>query len=119
MSIAFSALLVLSFLMETLAAVALITGPEGLSAAGMGEMWSLHYGFAALAVASFSLWTWPQRRNPAVITPALGFLLTFHTGLVISLAAAGDQQGGMIGHSVLALLALGLFVFRGRLVNQT
>ena len=117
MKIAFNALLVMSFLLETLAAVSLITGPEGLSAAGQGEMWSMHYGFAALAVASFSLWVWPKRNVAEVITPALGFLLTFHAGLVVSLAAAGDQQGGLISHSILAVLALTLFLLRRRLIE--
>ena len=69
-------------------------------------------------LASFSLWVWPQRRDPAMVTPAIGFLLTFHAGLVISLAAAGDQQAGLVSHSVLALLALVLLVFRKRLVEQ-
>ena len=63
MPIAFNTLLILSFLMELMAAIALITGPGGFSAAGQGELWSLHYGFAALAIASFSVWVWPQRHR--------------------------------------------------------
>jgi hypothetical protein len=114
MQIAYVVFLVLNLLLEVFAAVSLITGPDGLSAAGRGEMWSMHYGFAALAIASGSLWAWPQRRNAGAVTLALGVLLTFHTGLVVSLAVAGDQQGGLIAHCVLALFALVLFVLRGK-----
>ena len=55
MKILFTVVLVLNFLTETLAAVSLIGGPEGIAAAGKGGMWSMHYGFAALAIASASL----------------------------------------------------------------
>lgn len=116
MKILLSVTLVLHFLMEMLAAVSLITGPQGVSNAGAGEMWSMHYGFAALAIASISLWVWPQRGNLAVVTPMLGILLVFHYGLAVSLYLAGDQAGGMIAHAVLAVLCTILFVMRGKLV---
>ena len=46
MKILFNVVLILSFLFEALASVSLITGPEGISAAGSGNQWSMHYGFA-------------------------------------------------------------------------
>ena len=110
----FIVLLVLNFLTETLAAVSLIGGPEGLAAAGMGGQWSMHYGFAALAIASASLWVWPHRTNRAAVTAVLGILLVFHVGLFISLTAAGDQAVGMVLHAVLAVLALVAFTQRGK-----
>lgn len=112
MKTVFTIFLVLHFLIETLAAVANIGGPEGLSAAGTGGQWSMHYGFAAFALATASLWVWPHRTNLAVVTAVLGVLLVFHVGLFISLTAAGDQAAGMVIHAVLAVLAIFLFTQR-------
>ena len=114
MKILLSAVLILSFLAEALAAVTLITGPEGVTAPGLGNQWSMHYGFAALAIASISLWTWPYRTNMPVVTFALDVLFTFHTGLSISLNLAGDQQAGMIVHTVLSVLCLVLITQRSK-----
>jgi len=72
----------------------------------------MHYGFAALAMASASLWIWPHRSNLRVVTAVLGILLTFHTGLLISLTLAGDQQGGVVIHAVMSVLCLVLFTQR-------
>ena len=114
MRVLFLVLLILHLLMETMAAVALIGGPQGISAAGQGAQWSMHYGFAALAMASVSLWVWPRRNDLAAVTVALGLLLTFHAGLTLSLAVAGDQAGGMISHAVLAVISLVLISQRGK-----
>ncbi len=114
MKILFNIVLVLSFLTEALASVSLIGGPEGITAAGLGNQWSMHYGFAALAIASMSLWAWPYRTTLPVVTFTLGVLFTFHTGLSISLTLAGDQQAGMVIHSVLAILCLILMVQRSK-----
>ena len=114
MKILFNVVLILSFFFEALASVSLITGPEGFTAAGSGNQWSMHYGFAALAIASMSLWAWPYRTNLPVVTFALGVLFTFHTGLSISLNLAGDQQAGMIIHSVLSVLCLVLVTQRSK-----
>ncbi len=111
----FIALLVLNFLTEALAAVSLIGGPAGIAAAGAGEMWSMHYGFAALAIGSASLWVWPARNNLAAVTATLGVLATFHTGLFVSLNVAGDQQAGVVIHAVLAVLCIALFSQRRKL----
>ncbi|MEE4281480.1 MAG: hypothetical protein V2I41_06035 [Pseudomonadales bacterium] len=99
---------------ELLAAAALITGPAGIFAAGMGEQWSMHYGFAALTIASVSLWLWPYRSEIRVVTPLLGLLLTFHVSIFVSLTLAGDQAAGMGMHAVLAVMAAILFVTRAR-----
>ncbi|MEQ8484428.1 MAG: hypothetical protein RIB46_08685 [Pseudomonadales bacterium] len=115
MNVLFIILLVLNLLVEALAAATLIGGPGGLAAAGSGNQWSMHYGFAALAIASASLWVWPRRHDPAAVTPVLGLLMVFHSGLFVSLAVAGDQMGGMVIHAVLAAMAIGLFVSRAKL----
>ncbi len=114
MKILFSALLILSFLTEMLAASTLIAGPGGISSASTinGGMWSMHYGFAALAIASASVWVWFSRHNLAAVTPILGTLMVFHSGLFVSLAVAGDQQAGMVIHAVLALICIALFIRR-------
>lgn len=106
--------LILSLLTEVMAAASLIGGPEGISAAGKGGMWSMHYGFAALAIASATIWIWPHRNNLAAVTAVLGILLTFHSGLFVSLALAGDQMAGMIVHATLALLFIFLFAMRSK-----
>jgi len=110
----FVIVLVLNLLVEALAALALITGPEGISAAGSGNQWSMHYGFAVLAIASASLWIWPARTNHRAVTAVLGILLVFHGALFVSLTTAGDQQAGMIIHMVLAVSCLVLFTQRSR-----
>ncbi len=112
MKILFAVILVLNFLTEALAATSLIGGPEGIAAAGKGGMWSMHYGFAAAAIASASLWAWPYRSDLRVVTAVLGTLLIFHTGLFISLSLAGDQKAGMVIHAVLATLSLIAFARR-------
>ena len=119
MKIMFNIVLVLSFSFETLAAVSLIFGPGGVTAAGLGNQWSMHYGFAVVAIASMSLWTWPYRTNLPVVTLALGVLFIFHTSLSISLNLAGDQQPGMIVHSVLSLLCLILLTQRSKWCDVT
>jgi len=108
----FVIILVLNLLVEGFAAFSLILGPGGLSAAGTGDQWSMHYGFAVLAIASASLWVWPRRTDLRAVTAVLGILLVFHTALFVSLATAGDQQIGMVIHAVLAALCLVAFARR-------
>ena len=110
--------LILNALTETLAAAMLIGGPNGVQAAGAGEMWSMHYGFAAVAIASIGLWVWPYRRQLAPVSVALGILLTFHSGLFVSLALAGDQAAGVVVHALLAVLCLLLFLRRATLCDD-
>lgn len=114
MNILFNIVLVLNFLTESMAATSLIGGPEGVSAAGQGAMWSMHYGFAAVAIASASLWVWPYRSNRQAVTAILGMLVTFHSGLFVSLTLAGDQMAGQIIHAVLASLCILLFTQRSK-----
>ena len=107
--------LVLHFLMELMAAVALIGGPEGIGNAGAGNMWSMHYGFAAITISTVGLWAWPDRYNPAVVTFATGLLTTFHCLIFGSLLLAGDQQAGVIIHSVLAAASIVMFSLRKKI----
>ena len=117
MAMLWNVVIVLSALTEIMAAVTLIGGPEGVANAGAGNMWSMHYGFAALAIASLSLWIWPRRKNADANAVALGVLITFHTGLFISLALAGDQAVGMVLHGILAALSMVVFARRGDLTT--
>jgi len=126
MKIFFTVFLVLNLLAETLAAVSLIGAPNGLSAAldstitnvadnnpALSKFWSMHYGFAVIAIASAIFWIWPHRSNRAVVTAVLGILMTFHVALFCSLFLEGTQTGGIVLHSILALMAIVLFALRG------
>ena len=114
MRMLFVVMLVMNFLLEALAAVTLISGPGGISAAGTGEQWSMHYGFAALAIASISLWIWPRRNDAGAVATVLGVLLVFHAGLMVSLAVAGDQMFGLVMHTIVAAMCLVLVLQRGK-----
>ncbi len=110
----FTVVLVLSALTELLAAATLIGGPDGIAAAGQGGQWSMHYGFAVIAIASASLWVWPHRSDLRAVSAILGVLMVFHLGLCASLAIAGDQMVGMVIHAVLGGLCVLLFTQRGK-----
>lgn len=122
MKILFTTFLVLNLLAETLAATSLIGAENGLAAAlnGAGSapggtgLWSMHYGFAVISIASAIAWVWPHRESRKVVTAVLGMLMTFHLAVLISLSAEGTQSAGIVIHSVLAVMAVGLFVLRGR-----
>ena len=114
----FGVLLILNFLAEALAATSLIGGPDGIAAAGSGGQWSMHYGFAVLAVASAGLWVWPQRRNLGAVTAVLGILTVFHVGVLVSLILAGDQPAGVVIHGVLAPLSA-LCLLKRRAICET
>jgi hypothetical protein len=109
--------LVLNLLLEALAAATLIGGPTGLAVSGPppSGWWSMHYGFAVIAIASASAWLWPRRHELTALTPVLGILATFHTAVMTSLLVAGDQPGGAIAHALLALSFSSLFALRGRI----
>ena len=119
MQILFVVFLVLNLLAEALAAVSLIGGEGGVAAAGSGGQWSMHYGFAVIAIASASIWVWPVRRDRRAVTAVLGILLMFHVSVLVSLAVAGDQAVGVVIHSVLAILAALLFSLRQRFTDSS
>jgi hypothetical protein len=54
----------------------------------------------------------------APVSVALGILLTFHSGLCVSLALAGDQAAGMVVHALLAVLCAVLFFRRASLCDD-
>ena len=114
MKIFFTVVLALNLLVEGMAAFTLIGGPQGISAAGTGGQWSMHYGFAAIAIASAGLWLWPYRNNKAAVTAVLGMLMIFHVGLFTSLSIAGDQQAGVMIHAVMSVLCILLFTQRSK-----
>ncbi len=112
----FIGVLILNLLAEGLAAFFLITAPENLFAEGQleGVLWARMYGFAALAVASAVFWVWPNRDNSKAVGTVLGVLLTFHFGLSIALAIAGDQILATIIHAIIAVLFLVLYTQRSK-----
>lgn len=108
MKIFFIVVLVLNLLFEGLAGVTLLLGPGGITAEVMlaSGMWSMNYGFAALAIASAIIWLWPNRSNSQAVGSVMGMLSTFHVLLAISLAIPGNQMGPMILHSIMAVLSI-------------
>lgn len=111
----FSVILILNVLFEGLAAAALIFAPQSALAPGDGVTWARNYGFAALAMASTSLWLWPYRSNLQAVTAMCGVLVVFHAGLCLSLfIAGGDSVGAGVAHGVLGVLFLVAFLQRNR-----
>jgi len=114
----FSTVLILNLVFEATAAVALIAFPEAALAQGEALLWPRNYGFAALAMASASLWVWPLRDQLPSVTAVCGILLTFHVGLSASLAIAGGANTGASAlHGLLAVLFLVAFVQRKKWCN--
>ena len=112
----FITVLVLNLLLEALAGVALILGPEGLlsEARPEGGMWAMNYGFAALAISSAVFWIWPHRDDGRAVGAVLGILVTFHACMSVALAVAGNQLAGMIAHFVMTAFCLLLLTQRNR-----
>ena len=111
-------LLLLNLLAELLAAVTLLGGPGGVADAGSGNQWSMHYGFAVLAIAGLSFWGWRFRGERAALTVTLATLQTFHTAVFLSLLLAGDQPAGVAIHGVLMVLTLVVLLNRGKLLDS-
>jgi len=106
--------LILNLILEGIAAVTLVGAGLGLFSVPQLEsgMWSMNYGFAAIAMASALFWVWPYRSKRDVVGPVLGILLTFHGLLSISFAIQGTQVPSIIVHAIMALL--GIFLYAGR-----
>ncbi len=120
MQVFFTVVLVLNLLAEGMAAAALISGPQGISAAGQfpDGMWAMNYGFAALAIATAIFWVWPHRTNLAAVSAVLGLLITFHAVMTVALAIPGDQMGPVGLHAVMTLLTVTAFTQRHRWCNS-
>ena len=111
----FSIILVLNLLFEGIAAAVLIVAPESALAAGDSVTWARNYGFAALAVASTSLWLWPYRADLQAVTAVCGALIVFHIGLCGSLLIAGGPNlGAAVTHGAMGILFLVAFLQRNR-----
>ena len=110
----FTTYLVLNLILEGIAAVTLIGAGLGLFAiAGLESgMWSMNYGFAAIAIASALVWVWPHRSKRDVVGPVLGILLAFHALVSVSFAIEGTQPPSIIVHGIMALLGLFLYTRR-------
>ena len=110
----FVGFLVLNFLLEGLAAVFLIGGPQGVfsDAQSDGMMWAMNYGFAAAAIASAIFWIWPGRDNRQAVGAVLGILLAFHAMIFVSFAIQGDQIPYVLVHGVMAVFAVVLYAKR-------
>jgi len=106
--------LVLNLLLEGLAAVFLIGGPQGVlsDAQADGMMWAMNYGFAAIAIASTIFWIWPGRDNRQAVGAVLGILFVFHAMIFVSVAIQGDQIPYVLVHGVMAVFAIFLYAKR-------
>ena len=111
----FSIILTLNLLFEGMAAAVLIIAPESALAPGDSVIWARNYGFAALAVASASLWLWPHRTNLQAVTVMCGTLMVFHIGLCGSLVIAGGANlGAAATHGIMGVLFLVAFLQRNK-----
>jgi len=112
----FTGYLVLNLLLEGLAAITLIGGTLGLITIANLEsgLWSMNYGFAAIAIASTIFWVWPHRSRREAVGPILGVLITFHALVSISFAIQGDQVSPIAVHGVMAALAIFLYSQRSK-----
>lgn len=110
----FTTYLVLNLVLEGIAAVTLIGAGLGLLTIAQLEngLWSMNYGFAAIAIASALFWVWPHRSKREVVGPVLGILLAFHALVSVSFAIQGAQVPPMVVHGVMALLGLFLYARR-------
>ena len=119
MKVFFTVVLILNFLTEGLAAISLIGGPQSAFAEGPVEvgLWAMHYGFAAISIASAVFWIWPYREDLKAVTAVLGILLVFHICIFTSLAIAADQIPGTIIHAVMAVFCAILFTQRSKWCN--
>lgn len=106
--------LVLNLLLEGIAAVTLIGAGLGLFTISQLDsgLWSMNYGFAAIAIASALFWVWPHKSKREVVGPVLGILLTFHALISVSFALEGTQVPSIVVHGIMALLGLYLYIRR-------
>ncbi len=75
-------------------------------------MWSMNYGFAAVAIASAIFWVWPHRARRDVVGPVLGILLAFHALVCVSFAIDGNEIPAIVVHGIMALVGIFLYVRR-------
>jgi hypothetical protein len=112
----FAGFLVLNFLLEGLAAIALIGGTLGIISIAQLEVgpWAMTYGFGAAAIATAIFWVWPYRDSRQAVSPVLGILLAFHAAVCVSFAMQANQVPSMVVHGVMAALAFFLYAQRSK-----
>lgn len=110
----FTGFLFLNFLLEIVAGAVLIGATLGLLSVAQLEtgMWSMIYGFAALAVATAIFWIWPHRDSRAAVGAVLGILFSFHAFISIAFVIEGNQVPTAIAHGVMAAFAVYLYMRR-------
>lgn len=112
----FTTYLILNLILESVAAVTLIGAGLGLFVIAQLEsgMWSMNYGFAAIAIASAIFWVWPHRAKRGAAGAVLGILLAFHALVSVSFAIQGDQVPPAVVHGLMALLGVILYAQRSK-----
>lgn len=110
----FTTYLLLNLILEGIAAVTLVGAGLGLFTIAQLEsgVWSMNYGFAAIAIASALFWVWPYRSRREVVGPVLGILLAFHALVSVSFAIQGTQMPSIVVHAAMALLGMFLYTRR-------
>lgn len=110
----FTTYLALNLVLESIAAVTLLGAGLGLFVIPGFEssMWSMNYGFAAIALASAIFWVWPHRTKRDAVAPVLGILLAFHALVSASFAVQGVQVPSIVVHGIMALLGIFLYTRR-------
>lgn len=76
MKLLFWLTLTANLLLELYAALNLLLGDAGLLADTGQNAWSIHYAFAAITIASVSIWLACYRNVPGVTYVLFGYLLS-------------------------------------------
>lgn len=110
----FIAYLVVNLVLESIAAVTLVGAGLGFFVFPGFEsgLWSMNYGFAAIAIASAVFWVWPYRSKSEAVAPVLGILLAFHALVSVSFAIQGQHVPSIVVHAVMAVLGIILYARR-------
>ena len=114
MRILFVTYLVLNLVLESIAAISLIGAGLGLFVISGLEsgVWSMNYGFAAIAIASAIFWVWPHKSKREVVGPVLGMLLAFYALVSVSFAVQGEHVPSIVVHGFMGLVGIVLYARR-------
>ena len=108
MKLLFWLTLTANLLLELYAALNLLLGDAGLLADTGQNAWSIHYAFAAITIASVSIWLACYLNVPGVTYVLFGYLCTFHLLLFISAIIVSGKFYAILFHAFMAIASLAL-----------
>ncbi len=103
--------LLLNLVFEGWIAVVLISAPFRLADFNaMAQQWSVHYGFAALAMATAVFWALRFGASETGLAALLGILTCFHLGLTVSSALIFVQAEAVQATGLFPVITHGLLL---------